>query len=167
LIDQNPRAILQKETLASRMDLQRIPGKGEYILLEAIGNHCRGTQFLNANAWISPSLTSHMLSLLEKMPGIHYGRFDLRTKSIEDISAGKNFLIMEFNGVGSEPAHIYDPAYPVRLAYRDIWHHWQILYAIYKEQKSRGIAPMRWKETLQALRAYFAYKKKANLTFEG
>lgn len=165
LIDQNPRAILQKDTLSRRMDLNQTPADGETVLLEAIGNHCRGTQFLNANTWISPELESSILRVLEQMPDVHYGRFDLRTKSIEALRSGKDFLIMEFNGVGSEPAHIYDPGYSVIRAYRDIWDHWRILYQISIEQKAQGIRSMHWREGLQALRIYFSYKKQANVTF--
>jgi hypothetical protein len=133
--------------------------------LEALGNHCRGTQFLNANAWITPELETSILSVLAQMPGVHYGRFDLRTASIDELRSGRSFLIMEFNGVGSEPAHIYDPDYPVLQGYRDIWRHWKILYAISLEQKAKGIRSMHWREGLESLRAYFSYKKKASLTY--
>ncbi len=165
LIQKNPRAILQKQTLARRIDLKQIPKNGETLLLEPIGNHCRGTQFLNTNHWISPQLEETILNVLSQMPGIYYGRFDLRTASIEELSAGREFLIMEFNGAGSEPAHIYDPGYSVFQAYRDIWNHWKIMYHISKEQKASGIRTMHWREGLGLLRAYFTYKKKASLTY--
>lgn len=166
LIQTNPRAILQKNALSKRMDLNAVPAKEEEVLLEAIGNHCRGTQFLNANEWINPDVEKTILSMLDQMEGVHYGRFDLRTSSVEDLEAGKNFLVMEFNGVGSEPAHIYDPSYPLRHAYRDIWRHWQILYFISREQKKGGVSSMPLKQGLASLRTYFSYKKKATLAYE-
>ena len=147
------------------MDLQQVPDAGETVLLEGIGNHCRGTQFLNANDWITPGLETAILKVLSQMPGVYYGRFDLRTSSIDDLNAGRAFLIMEFNGVGSEPAHIYDPAYPVVNAYKDVWRHWRILYEISREQKAHGIASIHWRDGLESLRTYFLYKKKANLTY--
>ena len=163
LIDDKPRAILQKETLAARMDLSRVPQTGEEVLLEAIGNHCRGTQFLNANEMISPELERHMLDIMRRMPGIYYGRFDLRTRSIEDLSAGRAFRIMEFNGASAEPAHIYDPEYSIIHAYRDLWRHWQIMYRIYAQQKRKGINTLPIREGWHSLRDYFRYKKQANL----
>lgn len=163
LIDLKPRAILQKEVLRKRMDLERIPEKGEDVLLEAIGNHCRGTKFLNANHWINPALEQQMTEILAQMPGVWYGRFDLRTESIDQLSLGRNFLIMEFNGASSEPAHIYDPEYGALRAYRDLWKHWQIMYRIYREQKVNGVDSMPWREGWRSLRSYFSYKRKAHL----
>jgi hypothetical protein len=165
LIDLNPRAILQKRALGRRMDLSIVPAEGESVLLEAIGNHCRGTKFLNANDWITPQLESSILSILAQMPGVHYGRFDLRTASIEDLNACREFLIMEFNGVGGEPAHIYDPGYPLLHAYKDVWKHWKILYSISREQKASGVSSMRFREGLASLRSYFSYKKKASFNY--
>ncbi len=165
LIDENPRAILQKKALGRKLNLQHIPAAGETVLLEAIGNHCRGTQFLNANAWITPQLQQTILDILARMPGIFYGRFDLRTASIEDLAQGRAFQIMEFNGAGSEPAHIYDPGYSIFKAYRDMWKHWKIMYRIFREQKTQGIRTTPWREGLQSLRAYFSYKKKSSLNY--
>ena len=165
LIDKDPRAILQKQKLSKRMDLDAVPADGKHVLLEAIGNHCRGTQFLNANDWITPKLEEVLLSVLSRMQGVCYGRFDLRTASIEDLNAGRNFLIMEFNGVGSEPAHIYDPSYSVWRAYRDMWKHWRVLYEISREQKANGITSTPWRQGFESLRAYFTNKKKTNLTY--
>ena len=145
------------------MDLSLVPESGEVVLLEAIGNHCRGTQFLNANHWITQELEKTVCAILSQMPGVFYGRFDLRTRSIEDLKAGREFSIMEFNGVGSEPAHIYDPSYPVWRAYKDLWKHWRVLYAISREQKKHGVQTMHLKEGLDSLRSYFSYKKKSSL----
>ena len=45
-------------------------------------------------------------------------------KKVED------FKIIEVNGVNSEPAHIYEPSYSLLKAYRDIFHHMEIIYEI-------------------------------------
>jgi hypothetical protein len=165
LIDLQPRAILQKPVLASRMNLNDVPAQGESVVLELIGNHCRGTQFLNANAWITPELEDTMLAILERMDGVYYGRFDLRTASIDSLCRGQDFLIMEFNGVGSEPAHIYDPSYPVIRGYRDVLRHWGILYRIARAQKQLGLESPGLRQALKALRTYFQYKKQASIAF--
>ena len=167
LISGKPRALLQKKNLASKMDMNHIPKEGEEIVLESIGNHCRGTQFLNANAWISPKLESTILSILRQMPGVNYGRFDLRAASIEALENGKDFLIMEFNGTSSEPAHIYDPDYGIVAAYRDLWKHWKIMYYISREQKQIGVQALPWREGLRSLRKYFDYKKRSSLSAAG
>ncbi len=161
LIESYPRAILQKKKLAQNTDLERVPLKDETVLLEPIGNHCRGTQFVNANDLIDDALTRQLTGILEQMDGVYYGRFDLRTASIGALRTGREFLIMEFNGVGGEPAHIYDSGYPVRLAYRDIWRHWRIIYEIARAQRRNGVKTMGLRQGLGALRSYFSYRRKA------
>ena len=121
LINKNPRAILQRDRLFTKFDIHKIPFKGERILLEPIGNHSRGTKFLNANHLIDEKLHAVFLSILDKMKGVQFGRFDFLTTSIEDLREGRNISIIEFNGINSEPIHIYDPSYSVWKAYRDLW----------------------------------------------
>jgi hypothetical protein len=60
----------------------------------------------------------------------YYGRYDIKTTSIEDLKKGKNFQILEFNGCGAEPNHIYDCNMSLRKAYGVILHHWKVLYKI-------------------------------------
>lgn len=52
------------------------------------------------------------------------------------------FKAVEFNGIGAEPAHIYDPEYPVWKKYRDIYRHWRVIFEIYKIQAANGVEPM-------------------------
>lgn len=160
LIEENPRALLQKERLEKAWgnDLLRIPSPDEEVLLEPIGNHCRGTKFLNRNDLISPALEQIFLPVLDKMEGVAYGRFDLRTQSINDLLQHGEFKVMEFNGVGSEPAHVYDPSYSMLRAYRDFKSHWKLLFEIHMAQKRRGNAVM----TFRALRR--EWKTYRNLT---
>jgi hypothetical protein len=46
------------------------------------------------------------------------------------LSEGKDFSIIELNGAGSEPTHIYDPAHSIFFAWKEIIRHWNILYKI-------------------------------------
>ena len=64
------------------------------------------------------------------MPGFFYGRFDIKFKSWESLQTGEDFKITEVNGVNSEPTHIYEPSYSLLKAYRDIFHHMEIIYEI-------------------------------------
>jgi len=77
------------------------------VVLEPIGNHCRGTTFLNANDIIDEKLTKVFDSISNRIPGFYFGRYDLRCSSIEDLKKGKNVRIIELNGAGSEPDNIY------------------------------------------------------------
>ena len=66
---------------------------------------------------------------------------------------------MEYNGVAAEPAHIYDPNYPLHKKYRDIYRHWKIIFAIYKVQKKRGVKAMTWSEAIKSYRDYMKYQR--------
>ncbi|MEM1136908.1 MAG: hypothetical protein AAGI07_13805 [Bacteroidota bacterium] len=104
-------------------DMDDIVVKDQSIMLEPIGNHCRGTKFLNGNHLINDKLKKVFDQISREIEGYYYGRFDLKVKSLEDLYEGKNIRIMELNGVSSEPAHIYDPKMKLWHAYRDLLQH--------------------------------------------
>ena len=64
------------------------------------------------------------------MPSFYYGRFDIRYQSRELLEQGKSFSIIEVNGAGSEPTHIYDPRHSIFFAWKEIVRHWRLLFSI-------------------------------------
>lgn len=156
-----PRASLQLPRFQKEFPqlLNTIPAAGETLELEPIGNHCRGTMFLNGNHHIDDDLHSVFNEILSQMDGIHYGRFDLKCSSVEDLKQDRRLKIMEYNGIAAEPAHIYDPSYPFFRKYRDIYRHWKIIFDIYRQQAARGVPSMSFREALDSYRKYTAYKK--------
>lgn len=168
LMQQSSRAKLQLSRLrkSKHLLLQRVPPAGEHVVVEPIGNHCRGSKFLNGNKYISPELTKVFNRIALTFKGIHYGRFDIKCESLEQLKKDSNFRILEFNGIASEPAHVYDPSYSVRQAYRDIFQHWKIIYRIAKIQMKNGIKPMSFKEAWSEFKDYVRYKRDAHRAFE-
>ncbi len=166
LMLQSDRARLQLERFDREQPelLRQVPALGQTLELEPIGNHCRGTMFLNGNEHIDPAMTQVFEAVLSQMEEIHYGRFDLKCRSIEHLRSTGEFKIMEFNGIGGEPAHIYDPSYPLLNKFRDIYHHWKVIFNIYKTQAANGIKPMTFKEGIESLRVYSDYKKSITQT---
>jgi hypothetical protein len=158
-----PRASLQIERFRREKEdlLAVVPAAGEKLLLEPIGNHSRGTTFLNGNHWIDEELNALFTSVGRRMEGIFYGRFDLKCASIDQLRKGEAFKILEFNGVTAEPAHIYDPSYPIGATYRDIYRHWRIIYQIYLRQNARGVKSMTFGEAWRAISDYQRYMKLA------
>jgi hypothetical protein len=63
----------------------------------------------------------------------------LKCTSIEDLKKGKNFSILEFNGAGAEPNHIYDCGMSYSNALKEVARHWRDLYEIGVINKKRGI----------------------------
>ncbi len=124
------------------VEMQRIPAQGETVLLEPIGNHSRGTTFLNSNHLISPELVRFFDKLAEGLPGFAYGRFDLKCMSESDMQTGEQLKILEVNGANSEITHIYQPGYGLLRAYRDVFRQMRLLWQVSIENHRKG-APYR------------------------
>lgn len=95
------------------------------MLIEKIGNHNRGTTFLDGNTYFSEALEKNIVFVANQIPGFYYGRFDVKTRSIEAFRKGE-FKVIEVNGVNSEPTHIYDPNYSFFQAFKEIKRHLKI-----------------------------------------
>lgn len=163
LMENYPRAVLQLARFRQKHPslLANIPNKGEIIELEPIGNHSRGTTFLNGNHHIDKQLVAVFDTIGFQMESIYYGRFDLKCEDIDQLKEGKNFKILEFNGIASEPAHIYQPGYSKVQAYKDLWEHWKIIFQISQEQEQKGVPAMSWKDWQTHLQQYKQYLKVA------
>lgn len=161
LMERRVRASLQIERFEKEFPemLEMIPRPEQTLELEPIGNHCRGTMFLNGNKYIDEKLNAVFNEVAVQMGDIYYGRFDMKCQSIEDLKNGQGFMVMEYNGIGAEPAHIYDPEYPFFKKYKDIYSHWKIIYQIYKIQKKRGVEAMSVQEAVFRIKKYSSYQK--------
>lgn len=160
LMARNPRSAFQLERFEREQPalLNTVPPAGNTLLLEPIGNHVRGTKFLNGNHLISPQLVSTFDAICRQIDGVLYGRFDLKCDSAEALSRGE-FLVMELNGVFGEPAHVYDPSFGMLRAYRDFYRHWRILFQLYHAQRALGVQPTPHREAIRFIRQYVRYKK--------
>lgn len=68
-----------------------------------------------------------------------YGRYDIKCNSLSDLKAGKNYQILEFNGAGAAPHHLYHCGLTLWQAYAEIIRHWQYLFEISKANHKKGI----------------------------
>jgi hypothetical protein len=166
LILKEPRAILQLTVLRERMGnkLQTILSVNEVYLLEPIGNHCRGTKFLNANQLITAEVNAIFDKISEPYQNFFYGRFDLKVSSEEDFQNGQNIKIMELNGISADPGHIYDPDCKLFNAYKDLSWHWKRLADIHLENKQSGYLPMSNREVWGIVKAAFFTSPKTKTT---
>lgn len=147
LIFNNDRAKLQLSALRSKYagDWNDILESGQKLELVSIGNHSLGTKFLNGNYLINDQLHKTFDRISHKIDGFYFGRYDIRVQSIEDLYKGK-IKIMELNGAGAEPAHIYDPSFPFLKGVAVLLRHWHILYHISVQNHRKGIPYLSWKE---------------------
>lgn len=149
LILRNDRAKLQWSRLREiyQEKLSDIIPNGEKREIVSIGNHCLGTKFINANHLITPTLIRSFDSISKQIDGFYFGRFDLRCATIEDLAEGR-VSILELNGCGAEPAHIYDPDFSVWTALRVLIDHWRAIFDIAQQNKTRGFKYITLKEAI-------------------
>ncbi len=156
LIHASTRARFQVQKLEKKFPLlwKTILPKGKKLELEGIGNHCRGTRFINANYLITNDLETIFEKISRPIEGFQYGRFDLRVSSLQDLYEGKNIKIMELNGTNAEPTHIYDSAHGFWRMYRDLAWHWTRMADIALENQLLGVKTAKLLPFLKELKKY-------------
>ena len=166
LIRSNPRALLQLENLAKSWSsqLNEVLSEGQVMQLVPLGNHCRGATFLDYNHVIDTRMTEVFDHISRQIEGFYFGRFDLKCKSIEELKQGRSIAIVELNGSGAEPAHIYQPGYSFFKAQWHIFHHFNRMCEIGIRNKKNGAKFMSLSEFRELLREQKKYKQKVNAT---
>ena len=146
LIEQNLRAFYRKEYLFKRFqnELNSVLQKDEKLLVEPIGNHSRGTTFLDGSSLKTSKLEKTIDQIAKKIDGFYYGRIDLKAKSLEDFQNG-NFVILEINGANSEATHIYDPNFNLIKAYKEVIKHLNYQHKIATQNHQLGVKWTDWK----------------------
>lgn len=150
LILEKDRAKIQWEVLRQRYAdrLSEIIPVEKKIELVSIGNHCLGTTFLNYNHLINDTLNSSFDTISKQINGFYFGRYDLRCATLQDLETGK-VKILELNGCGAEPSHIYHPGSSLLKALGVLVTHWRNLYRVSKENHERGVPYLSFQEGKQ------------------
>lgn len=140
LILANQRTRLSYEVHVKRFmnRLDEVLPDGEKLRIVNIGNHMLGTTFMNGNHLISKQLETVFDNLAKQIEGLHIGRFDIRTESVEALLKG-SFKVIEVNGVNSEPCHIFHPGRSLFLAWRDLFKHWKRIADISIANHNEGV----------------------------
>lgn len=108
-----------------KVPMHKVPSQHETIALAQIGNHCKGSMFLDWSAHSTKTLVHYMDSLFWDAQIFMY-RLDIKTPSQQDLLAWR-FIILEVNaGVFAEPTFVYDPSYALLDAYRAFSKVWKI-----------------------------------------
>jgi hypothetical protein len=163
LMIKDTRALLQLERIRAEQPglLGQIPSAGEKVALGIVGNHAKGTRFINSSAQIDEAITSTIDSLAQQIEGFYYGRFDLKCASFESLRSGQGIMVIEINGVCSEPTHIYDAQHgSYCFALKEITRHWAIIRRIAAANHLRGVPYMKTVDLGRAFLRLFAYQRK-------
>ncbi|MGE9290388.1 MAG: alpha/beta fold hydrolase, partial [Puniceicoccales bacterium] len=116
-----------------RHNLRSIPPPGEEYELAALGSHCRGSLFLDGAPLLTPQLTETINQIFAGVEGLCFGRLDVKCPSDDDLQNGNPITVLEFNGITSEPTHIYDPQHSLWYAYRVVFAQWKRAFEIAAE----------------------------------
>ncbi len=157
LIQEKDRARIQWDTLqiTYRDRLQEVLPQSKKLELVSIGNHCLGTTFLNGNHLITEKLSASFDRISKQVKGFYFGRYDLRCATLQDLENGK-IKIVELNGCGAEPAHIYHPGASLWKGMSDLITHWNNMYRISKQNHALGVPYLSFKEGREIYRRFKA-----------
>jgi hypothetical protein len=161
LIRQHPKAAGRIEELSKRHAdrFQEVIPDGSIYLLSHAANHNRGAFFYNLSDKIHDGIAERF-DVLSHQTQFYYGRYDLKVRSIEEFCNGGAFSILEFNGCGAEPNHIYDCGMSLFQAYGVILQHWRALFVISRHNRRIGHRPWGFWKGLKFLRASGLHFKK-------
>jgi hypothetical protein len=150
----NPRGLLQLPELEKNRPelLKEVVPEGTVFTVVPYGNHARGAKFVDHSDQLSPGLCRWLDSLCRQIPDFYFGRLDIRYRDRQLLEAGKDFVILEVNGAGSEPTHIYDPGHSLFFAWKEIVRHWIILFRISRANHRRGYPYLSFSEGLRMFR---------------
>ncbi|MBC7828327.1 MAG: D-alanine--D-alanine ligase [Chitinophagaceae bacterium] len=154
LLKNEKRAILQMDSLETMYgnELNEILETGEKKTLVPYGNHARGAKFLDVSEMIDEELTATIDAVCMQVKDFYFGRLDIRYHTWEELKKGKNFSVIEVNGAGSEPTHIYDPKHSLFFAWKEIIRHWIILWRISRMNHKRGYHYLNFKDGVRMFR---------------
>ena len=165
LIKNNPRSYFQLPELKRKYGafLNTVLPEKELFILVPYGSHTRGSMFLDNTAMQNEKLLQAMNNVCNEIPGFYFGRLDIRYSTFEDLCEGKSFSIIEINGAGSEPTHIYDPSHSILFAWKEIIRHWKLLYQVSVAKNKKGHQYLSYTAGKEMLRANSVLEAKLKL----
>jgi hypothetical protein len=122
---------------ADRLDYV-VPTGERYCLNYAL-NLTRGGRLVSLASEKDADLLRVFDDLSHYTGQFYFGRYDIKCRSVADLKQGKHFSIIEFNGAGAAPHHVYGNGHSLWQAYRIVLHHWQMLFEIARENRRLGV----------------------------
>jgi hypothetical protein len=141
LILRDPRASRISDVYLRRHsaeELARVPAQGEQVRLVSVGNYVRGSVFVDGAPYITDAMTDTFDRIASETGGFYFGRFDVRFRELANLQAGEDFHIIELNGAGSQPTHLFDRRMTLLGAWRTTLAHWSLSFRIGAANRRRG-----------------------------
>lgn len=165
LIEQHQRAQKYLDALMyqHKDHLDLVIPAGELYPVTIAANRNRGARLYNLMEMVDDDLLRIFDHISHKNGAFFYGRYDIKCQSIEDLKKGENYTILEFNGAGAAPNHIYHCGLSLREAYQEMIAHWRLLYQISRYNHRHG---HKYWSFLRGWRYLHAAKRHFNLLYQ-
>lgn len=141
----------RRRKLSSEL-LQTVPGNGERVILDFVGQPCHGATMHNGAHLRTRAVERTFDRICCRISGFHFGRLDVKAASLEAFQRGESIQVLEVNGVGSVPLHVLDPELPLLRSYRDLFGHARIVARIARANRRRGRPRFSVTEGIRAFR---------------
>ncbi|MDP4149556.1 MAG: LysE family transporter [Bacteroidota bacterium] len=136
-----PRVRFRLEEMRSKHESRLheiIPAREIFILSNAL-NLSRGGKLVSLEHEKDERLLGVFDGISHYAGHFYYGRYDIKCASIDALKRGENFSILEYNGCGAEPHHIYGNGNTLFQAYGIVLHHWKMLARISRYNHKMGV----------------------------
>jgi hypothetical protein len=154
LISRYPRVQFRLEEMRVKHEHRLndvLPAGQVYCLSQAL-NLSRGGKLVSLEHEKDPRLLKVFDDLSHHTQTFYFGRYDIRCQSIEQLKEGRGYSILEYNGSGAEPHHVYGNGYSLWEACAILVSHWKKLYGISIANRRNGHAYWRLKTGLNFMR---------------
>lgn len=158
-LEGRPGFKVEEWKLKHRNRLREVIAAGEIFKLSWVANLSRGARLVSLEDEKDERLLQVFDNLSHRAKHFYYGRYDLKCSSVSDLKEGKNFYILEFNGTGAEPHHMYGNGNNLLQAFVIIVYHWNKLFTIARYHHKKGIK-------YPSLKQGITFTKKANRHFK-
>ncbi len=156
LILKDPRAVCMAPFYIRMHDERRywVPAEDESVQLVELGTHARGAVFHDGR-WVKTQEIERAIDELSQgYDGFFFGRYDVRTPSIDEFRAGRGFKVIELNGVTAESTNMYNPGNGLFDAYPILFKQWHIAFKIGDRNRRLGVKPASLKDFFNTLSDY-------------
>jgi hypothetical protein len=133
---------------------------GETITLTTVASLRVGGRYELAMRLRTDRLEQRIDAIARSMPEFHFGRFDVRFGTEDELRLGE-FRIIEVNGAGSEAIEYWDPSLGLIEAYRGVFRKQEMLFELASEFRRAGHVPIgimalarAWQAQLRLMRRY-------------
>lgn len=156
LVFKHPRAKYYYRSFEKtfKSEREKVLEEGKTIQLNYLWNHVRGSAFYDSSNLINSELEKIFDDVSKQIDWFYFWRYDIKAKSEEDLYKWE-FKILELNGAGSLPMHVYDPNYGILKARRCFLHHRKIIYQISKINLDKWYKYMSLKEWLEIAKKFW------------